>query len=103
LYADYERCRQRAYRRKVEAEAQDRGVVTTPSLAAMRETAPSITGTGSRNGDAQIARKAPRRRHPSDVRVSLPRLERVAREVLSEAKARELLVALRLGGKAARR
>lgn len=91
LYADYGRCRQRAYRLKLDAEASDRGVQTSTTLARLREHPHGTAGPGSRNGDAQIDRKRPRRRNRSDVRIGLPRLERAARELLGETQTRRLL------------
>jgi hypothetical protein len=95
-YAD-ERHKVRRYRMKVQHELARAGLPTSLSLRTAQAAKParSHTGTKTRDGYPEVRRKAPRRARPSDARVSLPRLERVAREVLDERRARALLDAVR--------
>lgn len=60
LYVD-PRHRQRAYRRRLEAEAKAAGIPARLSL----ETVQAARSTTARNADAQTRRAAPRRRRPS--------------------------------------
>lgn len=95
-YDDWASCRHRAHRALVRARAQDSGLDATSSLslAAVDRLASRTVPTGQRRRDAQIGRKAPRRRKPSDVRVGIPRLEQVARDLLGPRRARELVDAV---------
>lgn len=71
--------RQRAHRRRVEAEAKVRGVPTRLSLKALESTG----STGERHADAQTAPRKPRRPRPGvTVYFPTPRAAEVARRLL---------------------
>jgi hypothetical protein len=59
-YADYERCRQRAYKQRVKTVAEARGLETRLSLKRLE----GATRTGGRSGYAENGRKAHRKRSP---------------------------------------
>lgn len=66
------------------------GLPASPSLEAARTASP----TSTRNGDAQPARTAPRRRKPSDVRMSVPKLLAHLTDELGAERARDLVFPL---------
>lgn len=93
-YADYERCRQRAYKKRVRAAAEAAGVETRLSLERLE----GSTSTGSRSGYASAARKRPQTRSPRTgvsvyfrdpaiVRAVLPLLDRTTPEEEAAAEA----------------
>ena len=67
-YAVRDRCRMRAYRQRLHAEAQDRGAPAKLSLGVLRD-----GGSESRNRDGQNARPRPQRRRAPELRISFRR------------------------------